>query len=100
MIAQMRRIDNFFLWLCVGILIVFIDFTIYIALGVAMMGYDDFYDPSKGEYGSWESMNAFDKKVYVLLIVWNFLNLVGIIFLGYKLFRFIKNWKNPVKIIG
>ena len=47
----------------IGIGIILIDLAVYIFLGLLLMSYDDFYDESKGEYWSWESMSGFDKAV-------------------------------------
>ena len=62
----------------------------YILLGIVMMAYDDFYDPSKGEYWSWESMTGFDKAVFVSLQLWNLLNLFLIGFIVFKIYKYFK----------
>ena len=80
-------------WAIIALAIMLIDLLVYVTLGIALMKYDDFYEPSKGAYFSWESMDSFDKKVYASLIVWNFLNLVGIIYLGLKIYQFFKHRK-------
>jgi hypothetical protein len=70
-------------------LFVFLDIAVFIFCGVFMMGYDDFYDESQGEYFSFSSMNTEYKIVwgfYNLWIILNGLLLFYILFRGYKKF--------------
>ncbi|WKD84948.1 hypothetical protein KCTC32516_00285 [Polaribacter huanghezhanensis] len=69
-----------------GIFFILIDLAVYIFLGTAMMDYDDFYEESKGEYMSLESMNYFQKSVFISLDVWNIINITIVIFIMYKVF--------------
>lgn len=66
------------------------DICVYLFLGVAMMAYDDFYEPSKGAYLSWGSMTGFDKTVFVSLQLWNLLNLFMIGFVIFKIYKYFK----------
>lgn len=51
------------------------------------MGYDDFYDESKGEYWSLASMTLFEKSVYISLMIWNIINwIIG----GFVIFKIVK----------
>lgn len=52
-----------------------------------LMGYDDFYDESKGAYWSFDSMSIWQKANYIGLNVWHLINLVA---LGYVIYRFVK----------
>ena len=67
-----------------------IDLSIGLLLGLLLMDYDDFYDASKGPYWSLESMNQFQKIIYILFLTWEVLNIVGIL---YFVFWIIKKWK-------
>lgn len=71
-----------------GLLI--IDLAIYLFLGLMMMGYEDFYDESKGPWYSLESMTTEQKFYYISLEIWNVLNLLIIAYFLYRLFRIIK----------
>lgn len=68
--------------------LIILDLAIYIFLGLMMMGYDDFYDESKGEYWSLASMTFWQKVNYISLNLWSFLN---IILIGYLIYRIVKN---------
>ena len=70
--------------------IILFDVAIYIILGLFLMGYDDTYDSSKGEYWSYASMNNQEKVFYIAINVWNVLNIVGLAYLVYRIFRRIK----------
>tara|TARA_B110001454_G_scaffold211510_1_gene227266 strand:+ start:4404 stop:4598 length:195 start_codon:yes stop_codon:yes gene_type:complete len=48
-----------------GILFILLDLVVYVFLGIAMMDYDDFYEESKGEYMSLESMDVFQKSIFI-----------------------------------
>jgi len=45
----------------IAIDIILLDIAVYIFLGLMLMGYEDFYDESKGEYWSLESMTLDEK---------------------------------------
>jgi hypothetical protein len=66
------------------------DILVYIFLGILQMDYDDNYDSSKGEYWSLSSMNKWQLIFYFLLQLWNILNVIGLIFIGRKIYKRIK----------
>ena len=70
-----------------GILFILLDLVVYIFLGIAMMGYDDFYEESKGEYMSLESMDAFQKSIFISMNIWNIINILLVIFIIYKVYK-------------
>ena len=74
-----------------SLFIITIDIGVYIFFGLALMRYDDFYDESKGEYWSWQSMDAIDKTITVSFQVWNILNLLLLFFLVRWILK--KMWK-------
>jgi len=83
--TKIRFIDIVY-WLA----IIGADIFIYMILGVLQMDYDDNYDSSKGEYWSLESMNKTQLIFYLLLQLWNILNIIGLIFIGRKIYKRIK----------
>ena len=60
------------------VVILVLDYSVFVILGLLLMGYEDFYDESKGEYWSLSSMTTFQKCVYIF---WNFWWLLNAIFL-------------------
>ena len=83
---KIRFIDIIY-WLA----IIGADIFVYIILGILQMDYDDNYDSSKGEYWSLGSMNKLQLVFYFLLQLWNLLNILGIIYVGRKIYKRIKN---------
>lgn len=83
---KIRFIDIIY-WLA----IIGADIFVYMILGVLQMDYDDNYDSSKGEYWSLGSMNKLQLLFYFLLQLWNLLNILGIIYVGRKIYKRIKN---------
>jgi hypothetical protein len=83
----------------IGLVIFYI--AVYMFLGLMLMNYDDFYDESKGEYWSLESMTFWQKANYIGLNIWHVINLIII---GYVIYRVMKTLiKRPttkVKIKG
>lgn len=59
-------------------------------LGVLLMGYEDAYDGSKGEFWSWTSMSPADKMVYCSCIVWILLHLLGLVYFVRWLYRMVR----------
>jgi hypothetical protein len=72
------------------ILVLLLDLAVYMVLGLLLMGYDDTYDSSKGEYWSLASMNTREKVFYIAINAWNVLNVIGIIYLLYRVFKRVK----------
>jgi len=70
--------------------IILFDVAVYIILGLFLMGYDDTYDSSKGEYWSFASMNNQEKVFYIAINVWNVLNILGVAYLVYRICRRVK----------
>lgn len=83
---KIRFIDIIY-WLA----IIGADIFVYMVLSVLQMDYDDNYDSSKGEYWSLASMNKWQLFFYLLLQLWNVLNIIGLIFIGRKIYKRIKN---------
>ncbi len=86
MVKTKIRFLEIFYWL----LIIGVDLFIYAVLGVLQMDYDDSYDSSKGEYWSLASMNEWQLTFYFLLQLWNLLNIIGLTFIGRKIYKRIK----------
>lgn len=86
----MRKTKIRFIDLISWIAIIGTDIFIYIVLGVLQMDYDDNYDSSKGEFWSLVSMNKRQLIFYFLLHLWNILNIIGLIFIGRKIYKRIK----------
>ena len=70
------------------------DLFIYLVLGVLQMEYEDHWDKSKGVSGSFASMNRLQITYYVALQIWNMLNLIGLLYVGYKIYCRITWAKN------
>jgi hypothetical protein len=70
-----------------GISIIVADLFVFILLGLLLMGYDDSYDSSKGEYWSMASMNSTEKIIYICYNAWIILNIVGLVYIGRKIYR-------------
>lgn len=67
--------------------IVVVDILVFVILGLFLMGYDDNYDSSKGEYWSLASMNATEKAIYICYNCWIALNILGFGYIGLRLYR-------------
>lgn len=79
---KVRFIDVIY-WLA----IIGADIFVFIILGLLLMGYDDNYDSSKGEYWSLASMNKTERIIYICYNAWIVLNLIGLIYIGYKIYK-------------
>ncbi len=51
------------------------------------MGYDDNWNSSKGEYWSLASMNNTEKTIYIVLQIWNIINILSLLFFGRRLYK-------------
>ncbi len=71
----------------ISLTILLADLFIGLVLGVLLMGYDDFYEESKGEYWSLSSMNTFQKRIYVGMNLWWSLNAMTILYFIYRIIR-------------
>jgi hypothetical protein len=83
--TKIRFVDIIY-WLA----IIGADLFVYIVLGLLLMGYDDNYDSSKGEYWSLASMNTTEKIIYFALQTWNVINIIGVLYIGRRLYKRIK----------
>ncbi|RKR08463.1 hypothetical protein C8C83_0047 [Flavobacterium sp. 90] len=72
------------------VLFVFLDIAVFIFCGVFMMGYDDFYDESQGEYFSFSSMKIEYKIVWGFYNFWMILNGLLLLYVLFIIFRKIK----------
>lgn len=63
------------------------DLFVFIFCGIYMMGYDDFYNESQGEYFSLSSMKTEYKIVWVFYNFWIFLNCLLLIYIIYKVYK-------------
>lgn len=72
------------------IIIIIIDVGVYLFFGLLLMNYDDFYDESEGEYWSLESMTFWEKVNYIAFELWNILNLIAIIYIIYRMIKWMK----------
>ena len=86
----MSRLKINFLSITSWLAIIGADIFIYLILGLAQMDYDDNWSAAKGEYGSLKSMNTSQLAFYFALQLWNILNVIGIIFVGRKIYKRIK----------
>lgn len=82
-------IKQILIWLA----IIAVDIFVFIILGLLLMNYDDFYDSSKGEYWSLASMNSTEKVIYICYNIWVVLNIIGLLYIGYKIYRKISKTK-------
>jgi hypothetical protein len=71
------------LWkqIVIVLFLIILDLFIYILFGFLLMGYDDFYEESKGEYFSLESMTTSEQITFVGLQFWNVVNTLIVIFI-------------------
>ncbi|GAA3639165.1 hypothetical protein GCM10022397_25780 [Flavivirga jejuensis] len=66
------------------ILFIIIDYFLWIIIGFTLLNYEDFYDGSKGEYFSLESMNTVEKIAYFSYYLWIILNITLILYIAYR----------------
>ena len=66
------------------------DLFVYMVLGLLLMGYDDNYNSSKGGYWILASMNLTEKLIYLALQSWNIINVIGVFYIGHRLYKRIK----------
>ncbi|WP_316785386.1 hypothetical protein [Pedobacter frigiditerrae] len=82
-----------FISVILTIALITIDLFIYIILGVGLMSYEDTYTPSKGEYYSWASMSDFDKALVIGFNIWNIVNVIAILYIGYFVYKKVRSEK-------
>lgn len=82
------------IWRILKILIlIFIDFSIYIFLLLNLMNYEDFYTIEKGPWYSLQSMNMKEKIVWVAYISWFVINGIMFIYFFIKFLKYLVNEK-------
>lgn len=64
---------------------------VFLILSLLQMDYDDNYDRSKGEYGSWTSMNTLQQVYYLLYIGWMLIGIVGLVMVAGSVYRKIRS---------
>jgi len=69
------------------LLFVIFDLFVFVFCGIYMMGYDDFYDKSQGEYFSLSSMKTEYKMVWIFYNFWIVLNCVLLFYIIYRYYR-------------
>ena|SRR5579875_3017841 len=74
-----------------AIALILADLFIFMVLGLFFMGYDDFYDESKGPYMSLQSMKTSEKIIYFAINLWYIANTVLIIWAGFKIYKWFKS---------
>ena len=67
------------------------DLFIFMVLGLFFMGYEDFYDESKGPYMSLQGMKTSEKIIYFAINLWYIANAVLIIWAGFKIYKWFKS---------
>lgn len=82
-----------FVDLAFGLAIIVADLFVFMIFGLLLMGYEDQYDPSKGEIWSLASMNTSEKIMYIAYKLWIILNIIGLFYIGRKIF--MKRKKKP-----
>lgn len=69
------------------IFFVLLDLAVYIFCGIYMMGYDDFYNESQGEYFTLSGMETKFKTVYIFLNFWNVLNCILLFYISFRVYK-------------
>lgn len=86
----MVKIKIRFVYIIYWLAIIGADIFVYIIFGLLLMGYDDNYDNSKGDYWSLASMNSTEKIIYFSLQTWNVINIIAVLYIGHRLYKRIK----------
>jgi magnesium-transporting ATPase (P-type) len=73
-----------------GIVFILIDLVVYLFLGVAMIDYDDKCEEVRKKYNSLETMNTFQKSIFVTMNIWNIINIILLIFIIYKVYLYFR----------
>jgi len=77
------RFSDLFIWLAV----IAIDIFIFLFLGLLLMGYEDNYEISKGEYLSLSSMNNQEKGIYISYNIWVGLHILFFAYIGFLIVK-------------
>lgn len=76
-----------FAHLIYGLALIVADLLVFVILGLLLMGYDDNYNSSKGEYWSFASMRLTEKIIYISYNVWVAINIASLAFIAFKLYK-------------
>lgn len=63
------------------------DLLVFVFCGIYMMGYDDIYDESQGEYFSFSSMKTEYKIVWGFYNFWMVLNCILLFYVIYRVYK-------------
>jgi hypothetical protein len=69
------------------IVFLFLDIFVFLFCGIYMMGYDDFYNETQGEYYSLLSMETKFKIVWIFYNFWISLNCFLLLYLVFRTFK-------------
>ena len=72
------------------LILLVLDFLVFLFLAFMLMNYDDSYQESQGEYWSLASMDTRDKIIYISFNAWQVLNAIAGIFFVYWVVKKIK----------
>ncbi len=70
-----------------GILIIILDLTLYIIIGLILLNYEDFYHESKGVYWGLSSMTLIEKIAYISYYLLLLVNILSIAYFFYRLLK-------------
>lgn len=70
-----------------AIFLIIFDLFVFAFLGIYMMGYDDFYNESQGEYFSFSSMKTEYKIVWGFYNFWIVLNCLFLVYILYSIYK-------------
>ena len=71
----------------IGLILIIIDFALYIVLGLILLNYEDFYDESEGTYWSLTSMTTVEKIAYISYYLLITINILLIIYFTYRMIK-------------
>ncbi len=73
-----------------GALVLVVDLSVYLYLGLLLMNYEDFHGDNLGSSSKLVSMDAGYRAFLYGSIAWNLVNLTGISYVAYRLFKLYK----------
>ena len=90
----MSKIKKIITVIIAWFIIIVADWGVFGFLGLPLMGYEDNYNSSKGEFLSLASMNTTEKTFYISHNIWIILNIIGLIciciYIGKYIYKRIK----------
>jgi hypothetical protein len=97
---KILKIKKYVIKVLFWLAIIVADFFVFAILSFSLMGYEDFYDSSKGELWSLASMNLTEKILYICFCAWQILNIIVFVFIIgriiYKRIKHIKSTNNQI----